>query len=156
VTAAIELEFESELAQARGVVWATVSTMPGVNAELAPLVRMTYPAELPTFSSVEVVPGEVAFRSWVLLFGVVPFDRHALAFEQVIDGEGFVEESTSWMQRRWRHERRLADRSGGGCVVIDRLAIQPRIGMMGPLVRFAVRRVFDHRHARLRRHFGTA
>jgi hypothetical protein len=57
------------------------------------------------------------FRSWLLLFGVLLFDRHALALEAVTDGEGFVEESTSWMQRRWRHERLLTETDAGGCIV---------------------------------------
>jgi hypothetical protein len=151
---AIVLEFESALARSRREVWATVATMRGVNAELMPFVRMTYPPDLPALTAVEVIPGEVAFHSWLLFLGVLPFDRHALALEQVTAEEGFVEESTSWMQRRWRHERLLIDRADGGCIVTDRLTIVPRIAFVAPVVRIVVRFLFDHRHARLRRRFG--
>jgi ligand-binding SRPBCC domain-containing protein len=151
--AGIVLVFSSQLAQPRAVVWATVSTMSGVNAELMPFVRMTYPRDLPALANADLVPGKVVFQSWLLFLGVLPFDRHALALEQVTDGEGFVEESTSWMQRRWRHERRIADRVGGGCIVTDRLTIEPRLAVLSPVTRIIVTRLFAHRHRRLRRRF---
>jgi hypothetical protein len=144
------LEFHSDVAHPADEVWATISTMDGVNAELGPYVRMTHPRSMPAITDVEIVPGKVLFHSWVLLFGVVPFDRHAFAFERVTIGRGFVEESTSWLHRRWRHERTLADSPGGGRVVSDHLTIEPRIAITAPLERRIVRAVFDHRHARLR------
>jgi hypothetical protein len=149
------LELSSELAAPRPAVWATVSAMRGVNAELFPFVRMTHPRALPSITTVDPAPGTVLFHSWLLLFGVLPFDRHALALEEVSDGEGFVEDSTSWLQRRWRHERRLTDRAGGGCVVTDRLTIEPRLALTKPLEAAIVRRLFDHRHRRLRQRFGA-
>jgi hypothetical protein len=149
------LELSSELTASRPTVWATVSTMQGVNAELFPFVRMTHPRGLPSITTVDPAPGTVLFQSWLLLFGVLPFDRHALALDEVSDGDGFVEESTSWLQRRWRHERRLTDRAAGGCIVTDRLTIEPRLAMMKPVEAVVVRRLFDHRHRRLRQRFGA-
>jgi len=147
--AAIVLEFRSDIARPAEDVWSRISTMAGVNAELSPYVRMTHPRAMSAIGDVEIVPGEVVFHSWLLLFGVVPFDRHAFAFERVTVGRDFVEESTSWLQRRWRHERAVVERAGG-CTVTDRLTIEPRIGVTAPLERAIVRALFDHRHRRLR------
>ena len=138
----------------RAEVWAAVSTMQGVNYELMPVVRMTYPARAPRLTAADIKPGELLFKSWLLAFGAVPFDRHALVLIEVADGYGFVEESSSWGQRRWRHERRLRD-AVGGCVVTDHLAVEPRLPMTQPVVRAAVPWLFRHRHRRLRRRFGA-
>lgn len=154
--APVIVERTSELAAGRAEVWAVVSTMDGVNAELMPLVRMTHPPELQSLEDRELVPGEVVFQSWLLLFGVIPFDRHALALESVDTGVGFEEESSSWVQRRWRHERTLVDRPDGGTTVTDRLEVVPRIGLARPLVGPIVGRIFTHRHRRLVRRFGAA
>lgn len=147
-----------------GVVWAGISTMAGVNAELAPIVRMTHPAGVELVAAVDVIdvaavgnelePG-FCFHSWLLLGGVLPIDRHALTIERLFHGVGFDEESTSWLQRRWRHERRIADDPGGGCIVSDQLVVEPRLGFTTPVVAFVVRRVFEHRHRRLLRRFGA-
>jgi hypothetical protein len=135
----IVLEFESEIGISRDSVWARVTTMEGVNAELRPFVRMTYPRSLPSLADADFVPGTVLFESWVLFLGIVPFDRHALALTSITKGIGFVEGSTSWLQRAWRHERTLTDGIDGGCIVADRLTIEPRIGAATPLVRAIVR-----------------
>jgi ligand-binding SRPBCC domain-containing protein len=115
---------------------------------------MTHPADRSSIADGPIVAGEVAFHSWLLVFGVLPFDRHALALDRVEDGRGFVEESTSWVQRRWRHERTLDDAPGGGTMVTDRLVVRPRLGVARPLVGPIVRGLFRHRHRRLRRRFG--
>jgi ligand-binding SRPBCC domain-containing protein len=152
----ITLSFRSEVAAPRSEVWAVVSTMSGVNAELGPWIRMTHPRDAESLDATEVpTAGEVVFQSWLLAFGVLPFDRHALALVEVDTGSGFVEESRSWLQRRWRHERRLSDRAGGGCAVVDELVIEPRIGVLTPLARRTVRAIFGHRHRRLRKRFGA-
>ncbi|HET6949430.1 MAG TPA: hypothetical protein VFI47_03585 [Acidimicrobiales bacterium] len=139
----------------RAEVWAVVSTMAGVNAELAPYVRMTHPRHLQSLDDHPVPMGEVAFHSWLLAGRVLPFDRHALCLEAVIDGEGFDEESTSWMQRRWRHERRLVDEGDGTCTVTDHLVVEPRLGVLRPLAARVVRFLFEHRHRRLVQRFGA-
>lgn len=151
-----DVEFEISTALDAGCeeVWRVVSTMDGVNAELHPFVHMTtheHHQDLPEV----VVPGRVIFRSWLLLFGVVPFDRHALALTEVNEGRGFVEESSSWQQRRWRHERRLAPDAAGGCVVTDHLVVEPRLTIARGIVGAFVRRLFAHRHRRLRKRFGV-
>jgi hypothetical protein len=154
--AAIDLRFSTGLAASAGEVWAVVSTMDGVNAELRPLVRMTHPAHLQSLTDASLEPGEVALRSWLLAGGLLPFDRHALRLDRVLDGEGFDEESTSWMQRRWRHERRVSDHGDGTCIVTDHLIVVPRLGLMRPVVARVVVFLFTHRHRRLVERFGPA
>ena len=149
----IALEFASSLDADPADVWAAVSTMQGVNFELHPFIHMSSPAAHRALPA-SIVPGQVIFRSWLLLFRVLPFDRHALALDQFDEGHGFVEESSSWLQRRWRHERRLATDAAGHCLVTDRLVIEPRVQLALPVVELVVKHLFRHRHRRLRRRFG--
>lgn len=99
--------------------------------------------------------GQTAFASWLLLFGVLPVDRHLLCLERVLPGQGFDERSRSWAQREWVHRRRVLE-AVGGCVVRDELAFTPRIEVMRPLLSLFVRAVFAHRHRRLRARFGLS
>jgi ligand-binding SRPBCC domain-containing protein len=150
----IRLSFHTHLDATAAEVWAVVSTMDGVNDELRPLMRMTHPALLQSLADGDPVPGEVVFRSWLLAFGYLPIDRHALGIERIYEGEGFDEESTSWLQRRWRHERRVIADPDGGCTVTDELTAEPRVGLLAPLVRWVVGALFRHRHRQLARRFG--
>lgn len=130
--------------------------MAGVNAELMPWVRMTQPKGV-SIAELGAAVGESSpgfcFHSWLLLDGVLPIDRHALTIETLYPGVGFDEESTSWLQHRWRHERRITDEPDGGCTVTDTLEAQPRLRLAEPLVRLILKRVFTHRHRRLRRRY---
>lgn len=152
----VHLEFVSHVAAPRARVWAAVASMSGVNAELAPLVRMTAPR------GVDRIDGDdpqvrSGFASWVLLLGFAPLDRHRFGFERVVDGHRFDERSTSWLQRSWCHTRTVTDGpSTSSAYVRDELAIEPRLALLAPVVRAVVRGVFRHRHARLRRRFGGA
>ena len=150
----VELSFASALACDRAEVWARVATMEGVNPEVSPFLKMTYPNNAPTLSSQHVPCNDVLFASWLLLFGVIPFDRHALAIESINDGVGFVEDSTSLLQRRWRHARTISELAGG-CVVQDHLTVEPRLAHAAPIVERVVRRLFNHRHRKLQQQFGA-
>ncbi len=150
----IELEFVSSLDADVHDVWRMVSTMQGVNFELHPLLHMTSGREH-TALPIAIEPGRVIFRSWLLLFHVVPFDRHSFALDQIEAGQGFIEESSSWLQRRWRHERRLTTDGESGCSIADRLVIEPRLRYTRPVVALIVKQLFRHRHRRLGRRFGA-
>lgn len=152
--AAVSLRFESQLATDIDTLWQHASSMAGVNHELMPLVRMTYPPDRDALPQGEAVPKDVLFQSWLLLFGVLPFDRHALRLVDVWPGHGFDEDSTSWLQSRWVHRRRLVAQSRGVSVT-DELEVAPRLRFAAPLTAFIVRQIFLHRHRRLRRRFGT-
>jgi len=139
-------------------VWAVVTTFAGVNAELMPICRMREPRSLRGRSLESYEPGERA-ACWLLAGGVLPFDRHLLGLESISPGTGFTEESTTWMQRRWRHERTLSTavdvRSGEvpATTVSDRLMIEPRLRLAAPITGAVVGWVFEHRHRRLRARF---
>lgn len=144
----------SQLAAPRAVVWERVATMAGVNDELAPLARMTHPPEAASQSLADVPLGRPAFRSWVLLLGVLPVEYDDLTLVQVEPGRGFREESPLLTQRLWIHERWIDD-VAGGCRLTDRLTFEPRLPLLGPLQRLLFQFFFRHRHRRLRRRFGV-
>ena len=143
----------SALAAPRETVWQRAVTMEGVNAELMPLAKMTVPSQARGLSIADAPTGEVAFHSWLLLGGALPFDRHALQLERIEPGWKLVAESTSLMQKRWRHVRRLED-IDDGCRITDELTVEPRAPFMAPLVARIVDRIFAHRHEQLREKFG--
>ena len=68
--------------------------------------------------------------------------------------ESDLEESSSWLQRRWRHERTLTSTESGGCTIEDRLVIEPRLRLFRPVVSAVVEQLFAHRHRRLVKRFG--
>lgn len=147
-------EVASVVAASPETVWARVSTMAGVNAELMPLVRMTYPAHFARLDPALVPLGRRAFRSWLLLFGVLPVDYDDLCLVRVDPGRGFLESSTMLSQRRWVHERTL-EPVPGGCLVTDRVRFEPRVRLAGPVFRPIFRLAFRWRHYRLRRAFRS-
>ncbi len=149
-----QIHCTSTLAVSRARLWEIVGTMSGVNAELGPWVRMSVPAVARGLHLEDAPRGRLAFVSWVSLGGVLPFDRHALTLQEVWPGRGFVEESTSWLHRRWRHERTLED-EGRGCRITDAVTFEPRLGWSTAPARAIVAALFEHRHRRLRRRFGT-
>src|SRR3546814_8382116 len=100
----IWLRFESHLAAEPSSVWLHATQMRGVNAELSPLVRMSVPQAYACLTLRDAPQGSLLFKSWLLLFGILPFDHHALRIEKLWD-YGFQEDSSSWLQRRWRHKR---------------------------------------------------
>jgi ligand-binding SRPBCC domain-containing protein len=148
-----ELRQSSCLEAPPEVVWARVITAEGVNDELRPLLRMTVPRGLEDFGIDDVEPGRPLGRSWVLLFGLIPFDYDEICLERVEPGRGFLERSRMLSQRLWVHERTIEAREGG-CELRDRVAWEPRLPLPGALLRPLIAAVFRHRHRRLRRRFG--
>jgi ligand-binding SRPBCC domain-containing protein len=148
------VEQQSLLAAPPDVVWAHVSTFEGVNDELRPLMRMTAPAHVRALDPSEVVLGERIFRSWILLFGVIPVDYDDLALVALEPGRGFHERSRMLSMRVWEHERWLEPDGDSGCRIRDRLSFEPRLAGAGPLLERFIRMTFRHRHRRLRRRFG--
>lgn len=158
---AVEVSVSSTLAAAASLVWARVTTMDGVNDELGPWVRMTHPTELSDLRDApEDLLGHVTFHSWLLAGGLVPFDRHSLRLVELHDrgdeGGAFTEESTTWMQRRWRHQRTVQAVGPDRCTVTDQLVVESRVPFARPVVARIVPWLFDRRHRRLVQQFGAA
>jgi ligand-binding SRPBCC domain-containing protein len=133
-------------------VWERVTTFEGVNDELMPVARMTCPRALRRIDPAIVPIGRTWFRSWILLFGVVPFDYDDLRLLAIEPGRSFHEDSTMLTQRRWVHRRDL-EPVAGGTRVRDRVDFEPRLPLPGPLLRAVFQAVFRHRHRRLAAHF---
>ena len=149
-----EIRVSSRLQAPPEVVWERVITAEGVNDELRPLLRMTLPRGLEDFGIDDVEPGRSLGRSWVLLFGLIPFDYDEICLERVEPGRGFLERSRMLTQRLWEHERTIEPLGEGRCAISDRVAWEPRLPLPGALLRPLIAAVFRHRHRRLRRRFG--
>lgn len=130
-------------------VWRAVSSWEGVNAELAP-VRMSHPS---AYGNLESIPadGRSHMTSTLTVFGL-PFDRHRFALHACVPGSHFHEESSNFLLRRWVHRRTLEARDGG-VQVTDHCELEPRLALLGGLLRASYEGVFDRRHARLRARF---
>lgn len=142
----------SYLSVPRERVWAHALSMAGVNAELWP-IRMTYPPEVANLTPGDVTLDRPLFRSWVLLFGVLPIDRHELTLVSIDPPAGFHEDSRSWLQRRWIHIRTLGE-TPEGCRLTDHVEFEPRIPGIGRLLLPLFRLIFRRRHRYLRQRFA--
>jgi ligand-binding SRPBCC domain-containing protein len=136
-------------------VWARVTSIEGVNHELAPWLRMTVPRRARGLSLDDLEPGRPAGRSWVLLGGVLPVDYDEVTIVERGPGLRFLERSPMGSMRFWQHERTVTPRGAGECEVEDRLAFEPRLALGRPLARALVARIFAHRHRRLADWFGA-
>lgn len=144
----------SRLAAPAQAVWERVITPAGVNDEMRPLMRMTVPRGLDDFNIEDAELGVPIGRSWVLLFGLVPFDYDDLTLVRVEPGRGFLERSRMLSQRLWEHERTIEPDGEGACIVTDRVAWEPRLPVPGALLAPLIGTFFRHRHSRLRRRFA--
>ena len=147
-----EVTVSSELGADADAVWARATDPDGINDELRPLLRMTVPRGAEDFGLDDLEPGLVG-RSWIFLFGLVPFDYDDLNIVRVEPGRSFLERSSMLSMRLWEHERTLDPLDEGRCRVTDRLAWEPRLPLPGALLRPVIRALFGHRHRRLRRAF---
>ncbi len=141
---------ESALRASADEVFRRATTFEGVNAELGPYLQMTGPRDL-TLRDAPI--GKTLFRSWLLLFGVLPIDFDDIALAAVSE-RSFSERSTMLSMARWEHDRTV-DPRGGGCVVRDELRWTPRVPGTDALLGTIVRATFRHRHRRLRAIFGA-
>lgn len=149
----MELTFESEVAASPGQAWAHVTSFKGISQETWPYLRMTVPKGIEGLGDLELMPGRPLFRSRLFVFGIIPAGRMLLTLVEIEDGVGFVEHSPMTGMRLWRHERRIVpvDR---GCIIRDHLVFEPLWARS--IASWFVRKLFEHRHAVLRRRLGAA
>jgi len=145
----------SELEAGTEAVWARAIDPAGINDELRPLMRMTVPRGAEDFGLDEPEPGRIG-RSWILLFGFLPFDYDDITVVRAEPRRGFLERSSMLSMRLWEHERTLEPLGEDRCRLTDRLAWEPRLPLPGALLRPLIRFVFRHRHRRLRLHYASA
>jgi hypothetical protein len=147
-----EFTIRSKLDVAPQAFWAATS-MQSVNWELAPLVRMTAPPEWRDCALSQWQAGRPLFKSWILLFGILPVDLHSFRLEAIDPEGGFLEASSSWVNKAWRHERKTLA-GAGQCTVVDHVRVLGRCAPLTALLMPVYKWVFRHRHARLRSKFG--
>jgi hypothetical protein len=151
--ASAEISVSSRLDASPTAVWDRVMTPEGINDEMRPYLRMTLPPGVEQLDPESVEIGTPIGRSWILLFGLLPFDYDEVCLVRLEPGRGFLERSKMLSQRSWEHERTL-EPGESGCIVTDRVSWQPRLGLPGAPLRPVIAWFFRHRHKRLRRHFG--
>lgn len=153
------LEIGTDLVAPPGTLWVHATSIAGIVYELGPWLRMTVPRGLDAeaFAASLAGPGTelpaALGRSWILLFGAVPFDWDNLVIAEVEPGRRFLERSTTLSMRVWQHERTIEPR-GDGSRVVDRLRWEPRALVPRAVARRIVTAIFNHRHERLAERFG--
>jgi hypothetical protein len=131
-------------------------TMIGVNTELSPFISMTAPSQWVNRPIFEWPAGQVLFSSWILLFGIIPIDRHTFFFQSIDGNSGFSEESSSFTNKLWHHRRRI-DWGGANYRVTDTIEFESRLPVLTNIFATVYRFIFRHRHKVLRsRHEGKA
>lgn len=148
-----QFEVSSELAVSPEQAWRHAVDPAGVNSEFWPLLRMTFPRDLEDLTT-GWQPGEVRFRSWLLLLGVFPVEYDDVVLVEVEPGRRFLERSSMGTQRLWEHER-IIEPTSTGCRLTDRVRFVPRLSILGPLLRPVFRGVFRLRHRNLRARFSA-
>jgi hypothetical protein len=149
-----EISVASRLEALPSTVWERVITPEGINDEMRPLLKMTLPHGVENLNPANIELGKPLGRSWILLFGLVPFDYDEITLVRLEEGVGFLERSQMLSQRLWEHERTIDPAGPGECVIRDRVAWVPRLGLPGRPLRPLIRAFFRHRHRRLHRRFG--
>ncbi|HYC54451.1 MAG TPA: hypothetical protein VEL28_05895 [Candidatus Binatia bacterium] len=134
-------------------VWAHAISLDGVNAELAPIARMTAPPGASLDPS-HVVLGQRLFRSWILAFGVLPIDYDDITLIELEPGRRFLERSPMLSQAMWEHERVIEPQGSESCTVRDRVRFRPRLWLLGRMQKPLFHLTFINRHRNLRRMFG--
>ena len=145
--------FTSNLKADRGELWCWITSVKGISNGMSPLLRMTVPQGVTGLESFPFELDTPMFRSWLLLFKVIPFDYSDFSLERIDPKESFVEKSSMGSMRTWKHVRRISPCKNGHTLT-DELSFEPRLA--GWLTNKIVRFFFEHRHRQLKQHFGIA
>ncbi|WP_078278393.1 hypothetical protein [Mycobacteroides franklinii] len=145
-------------------VWERVTSQEGINDEMGPYMKMTMPKQFRGKSIADVTPGTRIGKSFLLLFGVLPFGFDDITVARVEPGRMFREESLMTGMRVWVHHRTLeplASETGEKTRVTDEVTLAPQAPMglipgWGRLLSKILAAFFTHRHRRLSRTLSAA
>lgn len=126
-----------------------------VNFELGPWIQMSAPAAWRSLKLKDWNGNGQLFKSWVLLLGILPLDRHAFGKLDLSQKMRFIEHSSSWINRIWQHERAVKA-VAGGCEITDKISFAPRLPLLSPVLKAIYILVFRHRHSKLRALYAAA
>lgn len=146
----VRITFESRIPRPAAELWRWSTSARGVQAEMAPILKMTFPDGMQRIPQDQGSLGKPLGNCRFLLFGLVPVDLSRLTFVEMEPGRRFVEQSPLLSMKLWRHER-VIEPAEDGARVIDTLEFTPR--MASGIVAWFVGRFFAHRHKMLRRQF---
>ena len=149
----VQLSFTTQVPASVADVWTWSTSIRGIKLEMWPILKMTFPKGM-TGIDKDTTLKKPLCRCQFLLLGLVPIDMSKLTFVEFDPGHRFVEQSPLLSMRSWRHERIVTPSANGapGTVVTDELEFTPRFG--APVVRFFVKKFFEHRHGVLARTFA--
>ena len=145
------LKFESQVNASLEQVWQSITSLEGLTAEMMPFMRLTAPKGFKTLS--DIYPRKNNFKSYVLLFGIIPIDTTDLNLKSLILHNGFVEESNMASMKYWRHKRSLKGVSAYQVLIIDELTFEPC--RFANISIFIIKKFFVHRHKKLKTIFGV-
>ncbi|MCV7064829.1 hypothetical protein H7H51_02350 [Mycolicibacterium farcinogenes] len=136
-------------------VWDRVTTQEGINDEMGPYLKMTMPRQFRGQSIADVTPGTRIGKSFLLLFGILPFGFDDITIAEIEPGRMFREESIMTGMRIWVHHRTL-EPLGYKTIVTDEITLAPQAPMglipgWGKLMSRVLSAFFSHRHRRLNR-----
>lgn len=134
-------------------VWERVTTQEGINDEMGPYLKMTMPRRFRGRSIADVTPGTRIGKSFLLLFGFLPFGFDDITIARIDPGRMFREESVMTGMRTWIHHRTL-EPLGDKTIVTDEVTLAPQAPMglipgWGSLMSRVLAAFFNHRHRRL-------
>lgn len=146
----------SEIDAPSDKVWAIVTSQEGINHEMGPYIKMTMPKAFHGKSIADVAPGTHVGKSFLLLFGVVPFGFDDITVAQIEPGRMFREESAMTGMRTWVHHRTLEPK-GEKTVLSDAVTLAPHLPVpgLGRLLGTVLSAFFAHRHRRLQACFAS-
>ena len=143
------LNYESKLDITPEEGWAWITSVEGIQKEMAPFIRMTSPEGVMTLQDAGFTLGQPMFLSWLKLFGIIPIDYSRLTLIEFQEGVGLVERSPMGSMKLWQHRREVIP-TGKGCNIKDALEFEPRF--IGKVTCWCINRFFKHRHRQLRRY----
>jgi ligand-binding SRPBCC domain-containing protein len=146
----VRVTFESKVPTTPGELWKWSTSVRGVDAEMAPVLRLDFPEGMQHIPEGADTLGKPLGNCKFLLFGLIPVDLSRLTFVEIEPGRRFVEQSPLLSMKSWRHERVIAP-GPDGTRVVDKLEFTPRFAT--PVVRWFISLFFKHRHVVLRRQF---
>ena len=123
--------------------------MDGVNRELSPWIKMTCPHSMRSIPIERWPVEKPLFNSIILLFGFLPIDRHKFYF-RIVSPTGFSEDSSTLLNRHWRHTRQIKPHDKG-TELVDTLEFEAYFKPLEYFLRPVYLFVFKQRHKRLER-----
>jgi ligand-binding SRPBCC domain-containing protein len=146
----VRVTFESKLPRTPGELWSWSTSVRGVDAEMAPVLKLEFPKGMEEMPQDQGSLGRPLGNCKFLLFGVLPVDLSRLTFVEVEPGRRFVEQSPLLSMKSWRHERAIVP-AVDGTRIVDTLEFTPRFATR--VVTWFISRFFRHRHEVLQREF---